>query len=545
VNLLEGLSACSVLEINGPTQLDIRQIVTDSRKVETGSIFVALPGTKQDGRAFIGEAISRGAAAIVFEEGFSGGAAWKPRPEAPHVDYKAVTRVCVRDAHEALFHLAASFFGNSMKDLRFVGVTGTNGKTTTTFLIQSLFQTAGRKTGLIGTIHYDLGGVDGRNERTRQIVSDRREGVVSQSKEESFLGDVGSTATNGSRLLSGASGTTPGILDLQRLFAQMKKNGVTDIVMEASSHGLDQRRTFGLSFDTAVFTNLTRDHLDYHKTMEAYFEAKKRLFHQTTGTSVINIDDPWGRKLKSDLSGRTLCYGIQHHEEIYPKEISYTLSGIKMTVETPIGEIAVSSELVGQHNVYNLLGAIGVGVASGLGRDTIAAGIARMKSVPGRFEKIDLGQDFLVIVDYAHTEDALARLLQSVSSLSLGHVITVVGCGGDRDRGKRPKMGEVASLYSRLAILTSDNPRSESPQSIIGEIEAGILDKNPTAFYKVIPDRKEAIFHAISCAAAGDSVVIAGKGHETGQIVGGTVFPFDDRAVARQALYETLGTRRN
>jgi UDP-N-acetylmuramoyl-L-alanyl-D-glutamate--2,6-diaminopimelate ligase len=325
----------------------------------------------------------------------------------------------------------------------------------------------------------------------------------------------------------------------------MKQEKITDVVMEVSSHGLDQRRTMGIPFDTAVFTNLTRDHLDYHQTMEAYFAAKKKLFNNRAGTCVINVDDPWGLKLKSEVMGKTVCYGINRREEIYPKEISYSLSGIKMTVETPIGEMAISSDLTGQHNVYNIFGAIGVGVASGLGSREIATGIERMKSVPGRFEKIDLGQDFLVIVDYAHTEDALARLLQSVSSLSLGHVITVIGCGGDRDRGKRPKMGEVASLYSRLSILTSDNPRSEPPLSIINEIEAGIIQNNPKAFYQVIPDREEAIIRAISLAASGDSVVIAGKGHERGQIIGEKIIPFDDRDVARQAIYKRLGTRSN
>ena len=505
MNLLEGLSSCSVLEMNGPTQIEVNQIVTDSRKVEAGSIFVALPGTKQDGRAFIGEAVKRGAAAVVFEGGLSA-TGWScssdrlaalDRPAAP-------TLIRVQDAHEALFHLASHFLGHPMRDLRFVGVTGTNGKTTTTFLVQSLFHAAGRKTGLIGTIHYDSGGSIGASTQT-----------------------------------------TPGILDLQILFSRMKQEKITDVVMEVSSHGLDQRRTMGIPFDTAVFTNLTRDHLDYHQTMEAYFAAKKKLFNNRAGTCVINVDDPWGLKLKSEVAGKTVCYGINLREEIYPKEISYSLSGIKMTVETPIGEMAISSDLTGQHNVYNILGAIGVGVASGLGSREIATGIERMKSVPGRFEKIDLGQDFLVIVDYAHTEDALARLLQSVSSLSLGHVITVIGCGGDRDRGKRPKMGEVASLYSRLSILTSDNPRSEPPLSIINEIEAGIIQNNPKAFYQVIPDREEAIIRAISLAASGDFVVIAGKGHERGQIIGEKIIPFDDRDVARQAIYKRLGTRSN
>ncbi len=501
------------MDVMGSTDLEIRQIVTDSRRVEKGALFVALPGTRQDGRKFIGEAIERGAVAVVTEgeaRPLQGTLSSHDKvPSQGASSLRPVTFIHVSDAHEALFHLASHFFGNPSEQLHLVGVTGTNGKTTTTFLTQSLLNTSGKKTALIGTIHYDLG-------------------------ERSLRGDT---------TVSPASRTTPDILELQTLFAKMKQLGTTDVVMEVSSHSLDQRRTLGLSFDTAVFTNLTQDHLDYHKTMEAYFEAKKKLFRQTKGLCVINIDDPWGLKLRDTVSKRALCYGIERQEAIYPKSISLTLSGIEMTVETPIGEIPISSALTGRYNIYNLLGAIGVGVATGLSKEAISAGIASMKSVPGRFEKIDLGQDFLVIVDYAHTEDALARLLQSVLSLSLGHIITVVGCGGDRDRGKRPKMGEVSSLYSRLSILTSDNPRSEPPISIIREMEVGILSHTPKAFYEVIPDRREEINRAIGVAKTGDAVVIAGKGHETYQIIGEKIIPFDDRECARLALSEKLHTK--
>ncbi len=492
-NLADALQTLSNAEVIGSTNLMIQKIVTDSRKVEKGDLFVALPGSKQDGRQFVGEAMKKGAVAVVIE---------KEQEEMVRSEKESVTWIRVPNAREALFALASHCFGRPAEQLRLIGVTGTNGKTTTTFLVQALLNGSGRKTGMIGTIHYDLGG---------KTVP--------------------------------ASETTPGILDLQTLFAAMREQGATDVVMEASSHSLDQRRTFGLSFETAVFTNLTQDHLDYHHTMEAYFEAKKKLFAQTKGLCVINIDDPWGRKLKDELSERALCYGIDRHDAIYPKSISMTLSGIEMTVVTPLGEIAISSSLTGQFNVYNLLGAIGVGVATGLTKDAIANGLALMKAVPGRFERIDLGQDFLVVVDYAHTEDALARLLQSVSSLSLGHLITVVGCGGDRDRGKRSKMGNVASLYSRLAILTSDNPRSESPLAIIKEMEAGIRSDLKDRSYQVIPDRKEAIAHAIRVAQSGDAVVIAGKGHETYQIIGNQRLSFDDREYARIALLERLETR--
>ncbi len=499
MNLAEGLKLCATLGISGSANVAIRQIVTDSRKVSAGDLFVALPGTKQNGRAFIGEAIRRGAVAIVYEGELLQEGDLKGKQSAC-----SAVLVRVKDAHETLFHLASCFFGNPVKDLRLTGVTGTNGKTTTTFLIQSILNADRRRTGLIGTIRYDCG--DG-----------------------AFLPPDG--------------GTTPGILDLQTLFSRMRQQGTTDVVMEVSSHALDQRRTLGLMFNTAVFTNLTQDHLDYHQTMEHYFEAKKKLFSQVSGMSVINVDDPWGMALKNEVTGSVLGYGINQHEAIYPRSVTSSLSGIEMVVATPIGDIVVSSQLTGQYNVYNLLAAIGVGVVSGLSREAIAAGIAAMKSVPGRFERIDLGQGFLVVVDYAHTEDALARLLASVSSLSLGHVITVVGCGGDRDRGKRPKMGKVASLYSRLSILTSDNPRSEPPEAIIKEMEAGLLGQTPRPLYEVIPDRREAIVRAIGVAQRGDTVVIAGKGHEAYQIIGDRVIHFDDREVAREAL-EKLYVRR-
>jgi UDP-N-acetylmuramoyl-L-alanyl-D-glutamate--2,6-diaminopimelate ligase len=492
LKLSEGLRSVSTIAVEGETELQIDQIVTDSRKAAKGSLFVALPGTKKDGRQFIKEAVSRGAVAVVAQKEM--GTEQNTFGQETPAEHVAI--ITVKDAHEALFHLASQFFGKPAEALHLVGITGTNGKTTTSFLVQSLLKADGRKTGLLGTIHYDLGDEE----------------------------------------MTTASQTTPGILELQSLFADMRKHGTKDVVMEVSSHSLDQKRVFGLHFDTAVFTNLTQDHLDYHRTMDAYFEAKKRLFSQTSGLCVINIDDPWGMKLKEDVPGHALCYGIDRHEDIYPTSISLTLQGIQMEVTTPIGEIGITSALTGRYNIYNILGAIGVGLASGLSRESIATGIASMKSVPGRFEKIDLGQDFLVIVDYAHTEDALSRLLQSVSSLALGHVITVVGCGGDRDRGKRPKMGEAASLYSRLSILTSDNPRSEPPLSIIKEMEAGLLDKTPKPLYEIIPDRGEAIARAISLAETGDAVVIAGKGHEQYQIIGERVIQFDDREVARISL---------
>lgn len=479
----------SVVEAQGEIDVEVREIVSDSKRVAPGSLFVALTGSKQEGREFIPEAIERGAAAVVLEGAM-------PRIEPEREGSLAVVRVA--DSRRALSHLASFFFGNPTGGMRLVGVTGTNGKTTTTFLVHSLLKESGLKAGLLGTIHYDLAG------RTME-----------------------------------ATHTTPGLIDLQRYFSEMRSAGATHAVMEVSSHALDQGRVDGCRFDAAVFTNLTQDHLDYHGTLEAYFASKRKLFDLTDGRRLINIDDPWGRTLLEAAPERSWSYGIERKGDFYPKEIESGFDGIRMTVETPIGEIGIVSSLVGRYNIYNLLAAIGVGVSLGLSRPAISAGIASMGGVPGRFEKIDLGQSFTVIVDYAHTEDALNRLLQAVGDLSPRRIITVFGCGGDRDRGKRPRMGAVSARLSRKTILTSDNPRSEAPMSILREIEAGF--PSPAPDYEVIPDRREAIERAIGLAEAGDAVVIAGKGHENYQIIGRERLPFDDRQVARNALAARMG----
>jgi UDP-N-acetylmuramoyl-L-alanyl-D-glutamate--2,6-diaminopimelate ligase len=478
----------SVVEAQGEIDVEIREIASDSQKVSPGSLFIALKGSKQDGRQFISEAIERGAAAVVLEGAM---------PRIGSEKGGSVGMVRVSDARRALSHLASYFFGHPAAGMRLVGVTGTNGKTTTTFLIHALLKQSGLKAGLLGTILYDLGG------RTME-----------------------------------ATHTTPGSIDLQRYFSEMRSAGATHAVMEVSSHALDQGRVDGCRFGAAVFTNLTRDHLDYHGTLETYFASKRKLFDLTEGRRLINIDDPWGRKLQEEAPERSWSYGIERKGDLCPREIESGFDGIRMTVETPIGEIEIGSSLVGRYNIYNLLSAVGVGIALGLSGSEISAGIASMSGVPGRFEKIDLGQDFSVIVDYAHTEDALDRLLQAVCDLSPRRIITVFGCGGDRDRGKRPKMGAVSARLSGKTILTSDNPRSEEPTSILREIEAGF--PSPAPDYEVIPNRQEAIARAIGLAEGGDAVVIAGKGHENYQIIGKERLPFDDRTVARSALAARL-----
>lgn len=479
--------AGAIVEVRGDQEVEVAEIVSDSKGVSPGALFIALNGSKQDGRRFIPEAIGRGAAALVLEGAF------------PEIQVKAdrpITIVRVAETRRALPHLASHFFGNPSAGLKLVGVTGTNGKTTTTFLIHSLLKHAGLQTGLLGTILYDLGG------RTME-----------------------------------ATHTTPGLIDLQRYFAEMRSAGATHAVMEVSSHALDQGRVEGCRFDAAVFTNLTQDHLDYHGTLEAYFASKRKLFDPAGGRWLINLDDPWGRKLQEEAPDGSWSYGIERPGDFYSERIELNFDGIRMAVQSPIGEIEIRSSLVGRYNVYNLLAAVGVGVSLGLAKSAISAGIASMNGVPGRFEKIDLGQAFAVIVDYAHTEDALDRLLRAVRDLSPRRVITVFGCGGDRDRGKRPRMGAVSARLSHKTILTSDNPRSEPPLAIIREVEAGLQREDaPAADYEVIPNRQEAIFRAIGMAEAGDAVVIAGKGHENYQIIGKERLPFDDRQMARAAL---------
>lgn len=499
MKLNDWLTLFSTVAVSGKTDLEIGSIASDSRKVAPGGLFVAVAGSKQDGRRFISEAIEHGATVVVAEGPVSTPA--NTINATSRKEDRPITYIQVSDARQALAHLSSYFYGNPTDGLHLIGVTGTNGKTTTTFLIQALLRTAGFKTGLIGTVRFDLGNA-----------------------------------------VRPATHTTPGPMELQALFAEMRGAGATHAVMEVSSHALDQGRVEGCWFDTAIFTNLTQDHLDYHGTIEAYFAAKRKLFDQT-GMTLVNLDDPWGRRIREEIPGRCWGYGISERGQFYPKSMEIGPGGIRMTVASPMGEMEIRSPLVGRYNVYNLLAAIGAGAALELSKESIIAGVAVMAGVPGRFEKIDAGQPFLVIVDYAHTEDALDRLLQAVSDLQPRRIITVFGCGGDRDRGKRPKMGAVSARHSDVTVLTSDNPRSEPPLTIIQEIEAGLRSADSSVEYQVIPDRREAIERAVRLAAEGDAVVIAGKGHEDYQIIGSERLRFDDREVARTALTARVGRK--
>ncbi|HTP03825.1 MAG TPA: UDP-N-acetylmuramoyl-L-alanyl-D-glutamate--2,6-diaminopimelate ligase [Nitrospirota bacterium] len=479
---------------------EVFDIAHDSRKVSPGSLFVAVRGFHSDGHQFIPQAVQAGAVAIVAEKGHNEAA------------FRMTPTIVVDDSRRALALLAAAFYGHPSQHLILVGITGTNGKTTTTYLIKSIIEAAGRKAGLIGTIDYRVG-------------------------------DKVYTAPN----------TTPESLDLQRLLAEMVGFGVEYCVMEVSSHALALGRTVGCEFAVAGFTNLTQDHLDFHESMESYFRVKQLLFTGLSPNSfaVINSDDVHSTEIIGATRAKVLRTGLSERADIRPSgSIGHGIRGLSFSVATPSGTISVESSLVGRHNIYNILSAIGIGTALGFAGDDIARGINAMRAVPGRMEKVDEGQPFSVVADYAHTEDALVRLLETVREITTGKVITVFGCGGDRDRSKRPKMGAAAVNGSDIVIVTSDNPRTEDPVSIISEIEKGMeasgvrltvcefvsttaAGKTP---YCVMPDRHAAIAAAINMAGKGDVVVLAGKGHEDYQIIGDRKIHFDDREVAREEL---------
>ena len=467
--------------------LRIQHIANDSRKVQSGALFVAIYGVATNGNLFAKDAVARGAVAVVSEDSVP--AQW-PR-EVPWVQ--------VGEGRKALAIAAANFYGRPAAALKLVGVTGTNGKTTTTSLIDSMLRASGAKTGLFGTIAY----------RTP-------------------LGD------------QPAPNTTPESLDLQSFFAQIRDAGGTYATMEASSHALALDRLWGCHFTAAVFTNLTRDHIDFHKTFENYFAAKRMLFEGTGSgapdVAVINTDDEWGKKL-AGLGKRTLTYGLQNGSDLKAKKFQLSFNGLNFTAETPAGALQVESSLVGRINVYNILAAIGAAIALELPTGVIETGVRNLRAVAGRFERVDLGQPFLVVVDYAHTDDALQNLIRTARELNpKGRIITAFGCGGSRDRTKRPIMGELSGRLSDLSILTSDNPRQEDPLKIISDIVVGMQKSGGK--YMIEPDRDKAIHLAVAEARAGDIVLLAGKGHEDYQVFADHTIHFDDREVAANALRE-------
>jgi UDP-N-acetylmuramoyl-L-alanyl-D-glutamate--2,6-diaminopimelate ligase len=470
----------------GSENLKIQHVACDSRKVEPGSLFFALHGAKVDGNAFVRDAVTRGAAAIASEE------------DAPADLPANIAWVRVREARKALALSAANFFGRPASALKMVAVTGTNGKTTTTSVIDAIVKASGAKTGLFGTIAYHTP----RGEYP-------------------------------------APNTTPESVDLQGALAEVRDAGGQYAVMEASSHSLSMDRLWGCHFAAAVLTNLTREHMDYHKTFEEYFAAKLRLF-QGTGAgapdaAIVNIDDAYGKRLASGMAKNAVTYGLEAGAALTTKKFQLTFNGLSFAAQTPKGKVQVASRLVGRINVYNILAAIGAAQALGLSNDVIEAGIQNLQNVSGRFERIDLGQKFFVVVDYAHTDDALENLIRTARELNpKGRVITLFGCGGWKDRTKRPVMGEVAGRLSDLTILSNDNPKAEDPLKIISDVVVGLQKANGK--YLIEPDREKAIALAMDEARAGDIVLLAGKGHENYQILADRTIEFDDRKVARRIL---------
>jgi UDP-N-acetylmuramoyl-L-alanyl-D-glutamate--2,6-diaminopimelate ligase len=455
----------------------------DSRRVAEGALFFAFPGSRTDGRRFAEDALARGAVAVASES------------EAP--EDLASRWIPVEHGRQALAVASRTFYGRPDERLGLTGVTGTNGKTTTGFLIDSVLRAAGGVTALIGTIEYHLAG----------------------------------------RVLP-AVNTTPESLELARMFAELAAAGGTHATMEVSSHGLALARVYGLHFHTAVFTNLTRDHLDFHGTMEAYFAAKRKLFEGAGAPpppfAVLNRDDEYARQIPADSRTETLWYGLGSDSNLRARRISSGSQGLRFEVHYGKLRLALASPLVGKINVYNILAACGAGLSYGIAPETIARGIADLRAVPGRFERVDEGQPFVVVVDYAHTDDALRNTIAVARGLNPKRVITVFGCGGDRDRAKRPLMGQAAAEASDLVVLTSDNPRSEDPLDIMNDALVGIRRKDVP--HMVEPDRAAAIARALKEAHPGDIVILAGKGHETYQVLKDKTIPFDDRAVAREVL---------
>ncbi|TYO96089.1 UDP-N-acetylmuramoylalanyl-D-glutamate--2,6-diaminopimelate ligase [Geothermobacter ehrlichii] len=481
------------LRIDGNPEVEVGGICYDSRRVKPGDLFCALRGAVTDGHRFIDQAVEAGAGAVLREDG---------EPTA------GVTTLQTENGRAVMAALAARFYGHPTAGMKVVGITGTNGKTTVSYLLESLLNEADEHVAVIGTVAYRFG----------------------------------------SRLLP-APNTTPEAVDLQRLAAEFREQGCTALVMEVSSHALAQQRVVGVAFDVGVFTNLTPEHLDYHREMESYFAAKRLLFAPEGGAAraVINIDDPWGVRLAKERPDAVTC-GFDAAARVRIVDAELGMEGIRAKLATPAGELSIRSPLLGRFNLANLVCAAGVGVALGMDTERIERGLAALQRVPGRLESVENRLGARILVDYAHTGDALEKALETLRDLRPRRLLTVFGCGGDRDRGKRPQMGEVAARLSDLVIVTSDNPRSEDPQRIIADILPGLerteakrlataeLPEAGTTGYLVIADRRRAIETAVALTGRGDILLVAGKGHEDYQIIGARKIHFDDREEIRRAL---------
>ncbi len=482
--LIEGLETKELIHFQN---VSIEGIAYDSRKVQPDFLFVCISGLREDGHKFANEAVKRGAVAIVSEKAIE--------------NEKKLPQIVVQESRCAVSHISAIFYDHPSSGMHVTGITGTNGKTSTSFLCEAILKETGKVSGVIGTINYRWGD---------RIVP--------------------------------AARTTPESLETQQILSEMSEAGVKFVLMEVSSHALEQERVRDVEFSMGIFTNLSIEHLDYHGTLERYLKAKGRLFEMLKGketTAIINVDDPRGSAILKLPSGNIMTYGIEEKADVMASDILPSSEGVSFVVRTPEGSFKVRLKLLGKGNVYNALAAASFGIGIGVKLQDIKNAFEKVERIKGRFEVVWKG-DFTVVVDYAHTPQAMEILLQSARSIVPGRIITVFGCGGERDKSKRPLMGGISAVSSDFSFLTTDNPRSEDPAAIILQVESGFRKSDKTNF-RVIPDRREAIREAINLAAKGDMVIIAGKGHETYQTWKDTVVPFDDSEVAREALERRYG----
>ena len=484
MRLKELIRGLKILYFSGDPNIEIKDISYDSRNVKKGDIFVALKGNNLDGHDFIHHAIKNGASAVLLEK-------------IPNEDIN-IPIIQVNNTRRALSKIAINFFRPPLDKMNIIGITGTNGKTTISYILESIMKASGVESGVIGTINYRF---------CSKIFN--------------------------------APVTTPESLDLMRILKNMGEAGVRNVIMEVSSHSLAQERVRDCPFKVAVFTNITRDHLDYHGSFEEYFRSKTKLFLEYKPLySIINADDLMGKTLINSINGNCIRYGLKEDYEIWAKDIDINWNGIKADIITPKGKIKINSSLIGNFNLYNILAAVGTCYCLGIKPNIIEEGINAVKGVPGRMEIIKNEKSPYVIVDYAHTPDALLKVLNTIKAISKRKLITVFGCGGDRDKGKRKDMGKIAGKYSDIVIITSDNPRSEDPYHIMKQIEEGLkkVKKNKKIKYILEVNRKEAIKKAIEMADKDDVILVAGKGHENYQIIGDKKIPFDDRKVIKEIL---------
>ena len=493
MKLAEIIKTVKPLAVEGPLDHEITGITYDSRRVMPGNLFVAFRGERTDGHRYVEAAIDRGAAAVVMERD----AGYNPR----------ATRIKVSDARRSMAKVSAQFYNHPSHSLKVVGVTGTNGKTTTAFMVRNIMEEAGFPCGLLGTVQYQIG---------QRVIP--------------------------------AARTTPESVEIQEMMSEMLGAGCGGVSMEVSSHALDQSRVAEVDFDVAVFTNLSQDHLDYHRTMKNYFESKVKLFSalgtgRKAGRAVVNADDAYGQELIQRLGGdgAVLSYGASSGTMIHAEDVRVSAEGCYFIVHTPQGSLPMSLPLIGRYNVSNALAAIGACLALGIDLCTIEAALAEFSPVSGRLERVPVGEQFQVYIDYAHTAEALRHVLVSVGELARRRLILVFGCGGDRDKGKRKAMGQVACHLADYTILTSDNPRNEDPREILAQIESGFPDASRNQ-YQIIEDRREAIERALDLARPGDAVLIAGKGHETYQEFANSSVPFNDRKIVED-YFSLSGTR--